>query len=60
MPSRKYHETLWEALPRGLDPTDARLRTRFLLSAVAAGERVLDVGCGEGSFAAAAPRRGRH
>lgn len=60
MPARAYHESLWEGIPAGLPPADARLREAFLLKHVAAaGERagraprVLDVGCGEGHFAAA-------
>ncbi len=51
MPSRTYHESLWETVPAGLEPPDFALRRRFLLKHVAAGERVLDVGCGEGRFA---------
>jgi len=51
MPSRSYHEALWEGVPAGLQPPDFALRRRFLLGHVAAGERVLDVGCGEGWFA---------
>ena len=53
MGTREYHEGLWQALPEGLEPPDLALRRRFLLDHVSAGERVLDVGCGEGSFAAA-------
>lgn len=51
MPSRDYHEALWQALPEGLQPADFALRRRFLLDRVSAGERILDVGCGDGSFA---------
>jgi SAM-dependent methyltransferase len=51
MPSRDYHESLWEAVPAGLPPPHYELRLRFLLGEVSAGERVLDVGCGEGRFA---------
>jgi 2-polyprenyl-3-methyl-5-hydroxy-6-metoxy-1,4-benzoquinol methylase len=65
MPARAYHESLWEAIPEGLPPADAHLREAFLLEQVAAmGElvgrvpRVLDVGCGEGFFAAALVRAG--
>jgi ubiquinone/menaquinone biosynthesis C-methylase UbiE len=65
MPSRAYHESLWEGVPEGLKPADVRLREAFLLEHVAAvGERaghvprVLDVGCGEGHFAAALVRAG--
>ncbi len=52
MPSREYHEALWQRIPPGLEPSDFTLRRRFLLERVQAGERVLDVGCGEGRFAA--------
>jgi 2-polyprenyl-3-methyl-5-hydroxy-6-metoxy-1,4-benzoquinol methylase len=65
MPSRPYHESLWEQAPEGLTPSDAGLRERFLLRKLA-GERsraggvprVLDVGCGEGHFAMALRRNG--
>jgi 2-polyprenyl-3-methyl-5-hydroxy-6-metoxy-1,4-benzoquinol methylase len=53
MPTRAYHEAIWEALPRPLVPSDFDLRSSFLLANVAGGERVLDVGCAEGQFAAA-------
>jgi ubiquinone/menaquinone biosynthesis C-methylase UbiE len=65
MPSRDYHESVWESVPEGLRPADARLREAFLLERVAASStglgrapRVLDVGCGEGYFAAALERVG--
>jgi ubiquinone/menaquinone biosynthesis C-methylase UbiE len=65
MPSSAYHENLWEGVPEGLTPGDAPLREAFLLERVAAERerfgcqlRVLDVGCGEGSFAAALMRAG--
>jgi 2-polyprenyl-3-methyl-5-hydroxy-6-metoxy-1,4-benzoquinol methylase len=60
MPSRAYHERLWEGVPESLPPVDARLREAFLLGHVAVEServdrrlRVLDIGCGEGHFAAA-------
>src|ERR1700729_2328106 len=53
MPSRDYHESLWQELPEGLEPRDFTVRRRFLLEHVSTGERVLDVGCGEGRFAGA-------
>jgi 2-polyprenyl-3-methyl-5-hydroxy-6-metoxy-1,4-benzoquinol methylase len=58
MPSRAYHEGRWRDLPEGLEPADFALRARFLAEHVDPGERVLDVGCGEGSFAAELARRG--
>ena len=58
MPSRAYHEELWQAVPHGLPPAQFELRLRFLLAAVAPGEQVLDLGCGEGAFAAELARAG--
>jgi 2-polyprenyl-3-methyl-5-hydroxy-6-metoxy-1,4-benzoquinol methylase len=55
-----YHQSLWEAVPEGLGPSDFRLRRRFLLEHVRAGERVLDLGCGEGAFTAELARAGVH
>ncbi len=52
MPTRSYHEALWESVPEGLDPPDFDLRRAYLLKRVQAGDQVLDVGCGEGRFAA--------
>jgi 2-polyprenyl-3-methyl-5-hydroxy-6-metoxy-1,4-benzoquinol methylase len=60
MPSREHHEQLWQALPPGLEPADFAVRSRFLLEGVAAGERVLDVGCGEGWFTSELIRAGAH
>jgi 2-polyprenyl-6-hydroxyphenyl methylase/3-demethylubiquinone-9 3-methyltransferase len=59
MPSREYHERTWEALPEGLEPADFALRLEFLLRHAPEGARVLDVGCGEGRFAAELGRAGR-
>ena len=53
MPDRAYHEELWRHVPPGAVPADFDLRSAFLLARVAAGERVLDLGCGEGAFAVA-------
>jgi 2-polyprenyl-3-methyl-5-hydroxy-6-metoxy-1,4-benzoquinol methylase len=51
-----YHGALWQGVPEGLDPAEEGLRRAFLLAHVPAGTRVLDVGCGEGGFAAALAR----
>jgi 2-polyprenyl-3-methyl-5-hydroxy-6-metoxy-1,4-benzoquinol methylase len=56
--ARARNEAVWEALEPGLDPSDYALRARFLLANVAPGERVLDVGAGEGRFAAALAKAG--
>jgi 2-polyprenyl-6-hydroxyphenyl methylase/3-demethylubiquinone-9 3-methyltransferase len=58
MPSRDYHEGLWEGVPEGLEPSDFQMRRRFLMAAVTPGVHVLDVGCGEGMFAAELVRAG--
>jgi len=52
VPSRDYHERIWEGVPEGLEPPDLRLRRAFLFEHVDPPIRVLDVGCGEGHFAA--------
>jgi 2-polyprenyl-3-methyl-5-hydroxy-6-metoxy-1,4-benzoquinol methylase len=53
MPDRAYHEELWGHVPPGAIPADFELRSAFVLARVAPGERILDLGCGEGAFAAA-------
>ncbi len=55
-----YHDDLWRAIPEGLEPSDFVLRRGFLLAHVAEGERVLDLGCGEGRFAVELVRAGAH
>ncbi len=48
-----YHEALWRELPEGLRPPGLETRLAFLRESAAGAGRVLDVGCGEGLFAAA-------
>jgi ubiquinone/menaquinone biosynthesis C-methylase UbiE len=49
---RDYYEDLWREMPPGLVPPDLVRRRAFLRSALRPGDRVLDLGCGEGSFSA--------
>jgi SAM-dependent methyltransferase len=64
-PSRAYRDAIWEGVPKSSTPSHAALRERFLLERVqlereriGRSPRVLDVGCGEGRFAAALLRAG--
>jgi 2-polyprenyl-3-methyl-5-hydroxy-6-metoxy-1,4-benzoquinol methylase len=52
MASSEYREALWQGVPAGAAPFAWELRRRFLLERVHTGDRVLDVGCAEGAFAA--------
>lgn len=61
VPRRESFQAIWEALPEGAPPADAPLRERLLLErlrTVHGPARVLDLGCGEGRFAAAMQRAG--
>ncbi len=53
----EYFDRIWEAAPGGT-PERFERRLAFLLGALPAGARVLDVGCGDGSFAGALAQRG--
>ena len=47
---RDYYEELWSSLPADLAPPDWELRSAFLRGHVRAGDRALDLGCGDGAF----------
>jgi ubiquinone/menaquinone biosynthesis C-methylase UbiE len=57
---REFYEDVWSELPGGLTPYAFARRRAFLLGAVRAGDRVLDVGCGEGAFCAQLEAAGAH
>jgi SAM-dependent methyltransferase len=48
-----WREAVWRAVPEGAEPERFAARRRFLLAHVRRGDRVLDLGCGDGAFAAA-------
>ena len=47
-----WREAVWRAVPEGAVPERYAARRAFLLGHVAAGQRILDYGCGDGAFAA--------
>ena len=47
---RDFYEQLWERLPERLDPPDLSLRAAFARATAHAGDRVLDLGCGDGAL----------
>jgi ubiquinone/menaquinone biosynthesis C-methylase UbiE len=47
---RDYYEELWERLPEDLEPPDLELRAAFARRNVRPGDRVLDLGCGDGAL----------
>jgi 2-polyprenyl-3-methyl-5-hydroxy-6-metoxy-1,4-benzoquinol methylase len=55
---KDYYEELWERLPEQLALPDRELRLAFLLDEVSPGDRVLDVGFGNGTFTAELARAG--
>ncbi|MEI7625678.1 MAG: methyltransferase domain-containing protein [Actinomycetota bacterium] len=48
------YEDLWDQLPTGLKPYEFARRREFLLAGLTTSDRMLDLGCGEGDFAAVA------
>jgi 2-polyprenyl-3-methyl-5-hydroxy-6-metoxy-1,4-benzoquinol methylase len=50
---KPWREAVWAAVPAGAEPERFAARRAWLLERVAAGQRVLDLGCGDGAFAAA-------
>ena len=48
-----WREAVWRAVPDGAEPERFAVRRAFLLDRVTPGARVLDLGCGDGAFAAA-------
>jgi len=48
-------DAVWAAVPEGAEPERFAVRRDWLLARVARGDAVLDLGCGEGFFAAALP-----
>jgi ubiquinone/menaquinone biosynthesis C-methylase UbiE len=57
-PVKELNEDLWEQLPARLDPPLVAEREAFLRRHLRVGDRLLDLGCGEGDFAAAAAAAG--
>ena len=57
---RDYYEELWGRLPEQRDPPHWELRRAFLLEEVRAGDRALDLGCGDGVFTAVLAQAGAH
>ena len=47
-----FREGVWDAVPADAQPEAFERRRRWLLARVAPGAKVLDVGCGDGAFAA--------
>jgi SAM-dependent methyltransferase len=47
---RDYYEDLWGRLPEHLEPPDFEVRLAHLRAGVGAGDRVLDLGSGDGGF----------
>ncbi|HWH10214.1 MAG TPA: class I SAM-dependent methyltransferase [Solirubrobacteraceae bacterium] len=48
-----YFDRIWATVPDGAEPENFAIRRDYLLANVAPGDRVLDIGCGDGAFTAA-------
>lgn len=48
---RAFYEDLWRRLPADLTPPERERRAAHLRAHVGVGDRVLDLGCGDGAFA---------
>jgi 2-polyprenyl-3-methyl-5-hydroxy-6-metoxy-1,4-benzoquinol methylase len=46
-----WRDAVWRAVPEGAEPERFAARRDFLLAHVQTGQRVLDLGCGDGAFA---------
>ncbi len=55
---RDYYEELWERLPDELEPPDFAVRAGFAKAEVQPGDRVLDLGCGDGDLTAVLAQAG--
>ncbi len=55
---KAYYEDLLARLPSELTPPELRLRSRLLRDEINQGDRLLDLGCGEGQFSALAAASG--
>jgi SAM-dependent methyltransferase len=55
---REWYEEVWAELPARLDVPDFAGRRAYLLRRVAPGDRVLDLGCGDGPFVPVLVERG--
>jgi ubiquinone/menaquinone biosynthesis C-methylase UbiE len=59
-PVRDYYEELWERLPDELQAADFPVRAAFARAHVHSGDRVLDLGCGQGDVTAVLAEAGAH
>jgi 2-polyprenyl-3-methyl-5-hydroxy-6-metoxy-1,4-benzoquinol methylase len=57
---RDYYEELWERLPDELQAPDLPVRAAFARGNVHSGDRVLDLGCGQGDLTEALAETGAH